>query len=1045
MRKNLLNSLLLSLLFCLPLLAQDVSVSGRVTSSDDGSALPGVSVQVKGTTRGTTTDASGNYRLSVPASARLVFSFIGFNPQEVAVGNRSTVSVSLQSNAQDLGEVVVTGYGGTVNRREFTGASSKVSGATIQNLPVGSFDKALAGRAAGVQVTSANGVPGGAIQIRIRGVGSIAAGSDPLYVVDGVQINSTNNSSFTSNNPLAFLNPNDIESIEILKDAAAASIYGSQAANGVVLVTTKRGKAGKTQVTFNYYKGISDPIKKLNVLNTQDWIKLRTENLVNAGTAADVAQASILQTLRLISVPNSPNPNNLPASLSDAQIAALPTYDWQNAIFKQGKTDNYELGLSGGNEKTRFFVSGSYYTQSANVINVNFMRGTLNTTLTHQINPKLSIDQTLKLSTITSNGQFGGPNGGSFLGAGAFSSPLILPSVAIYNADGSYNGTPALGGIPGILNQNIVQVSELNTIRSNTNQFVGSLALNYKVTDNLTIRPFVSMDYRSLRGKNFSDPRTADGINVRGRIQDQFNENKNFLTNITANYNKTLGKSDFGVLLGAEYRSDINENLLTNITNVPTPDFKYASAAALPQTISGTWTGYRKGSVFGNIKYNFNKKYDLSFIGRLDGSSRFGSNNRFGFFPSVSGAWLISEEDFLKGGRYVSDLKFRASYGTTGNDQLGSLFAATNFPGLGLVNPGFDYNGAAGFAPAQLANPDLKWETNETINLGLDFGFFGNRVTGSVDVFQRTSKDLLLPFNLPFTSGYTSISRNAGEVQNKGLEVEINTVNVRAGQFQWKSSFNITTIQNKVTKLYPGIVPLNNPDSTILLSYTDFYNVGRNAILGKPLQPQFTTDYAGVNPATGRAMFYDYQGNITYRPLTPRDQKYFGTELPKFYGGFSNTFIYGGLSLDFLLQFDYGRRSFNSQTSFLVENAGRNFNALQDTYDRRWQKPGDITDVPRAYNANAEIQSVSNVGGTRTLEDASYLRLKQVTLSYDIPAAFANRIKASKARIYIQGANLITVTKWTSYDPEFLNFGGNGNLGTVPNSKTYQAGINLTF
>jgi TonB-linked SusC/RagA family outer membrane protein len=1013
-------------------MAQDVTVSGRVTSSDDGSPLPGVSVQVKGTTRGTTTDVDGRYRVNASANSRLVFSFIGYSSQEVVLGNKSSVNVVLQTDATNLGEVVVTGYGGTVNRREFTGASSKVAGSTVANLPVGSFDKALAGRAAGVQVTSANGVPGGAIQIRIRGVGSISAGSDPLYVVDGVQLNTSNNSSFTSSNPLAFLNPSDIESIEILKDAAAASIYGSQAANGVVLVTTKRGKAGKTQISFNYFKGIADPIKQLDVLNTQEWIQLRTENLVNAGTAADAARSSILSTLRL------------PTSLTDADIAALPTYDWQKAVFKQGKTDNYEIGLNGGNEKTRFYVSGSYYTQSANIINVNFKRATLNSTLTHQINSKLTIDQTLKLSTITSNGQFGGPNGGSFLGAAAFSSPLILPSVPIFTADGGYNGTPALGGIPGILNQNILQVSELNTIRADINQFVGSVALNYKVTDNLIIRPFASIDYRSVRGKNFSDPRTADGINVRGRIQDQFNENKNFLTNVTANYNKTIGKSDFGVLLGAEYRSDINENLGTNITNVPTPDFKYASAAALPQSIGGAWTGYRKGSVFGNLKYNFNKKYDLSFIGRLDGSSRFGANNRFGFFPSVSGAWLISEEDFLKGGKYVSDLKLRASFGTTGNDQLGSLFGAANFPGLGLVSPGFDYNGAAGFAPSQLANPDLKWETNETINLGLDFGFFGNRITGSVDVFQRTSKDLLLPFNLPFTSGYSSISRNAGEVQNRGLEVELNTVNVRAGQFQWKSSFNITTIKNKVTKLYPGIVPLNNPDSTILLSYTDFYGVGRNAILGRPLQPQYTTDYAGVNPATGRAMWYDYAGNITYRPLTPRDQKYFGTELPKFYGGFNNTFIYGPLSLDFLLQFDYGRRSFNSQTSFLAENAGRNFNALQSTYDRRWMKPGDITDVPRAYNANAETNSVSNLGGTRTLEDASYLRLKQITLNYDVPAAISNRIKASKARIYIQAANLITVTKWTSYDPEFLNF-GSGNSGLVPNSKTFQAGVNVTF
>ncbi len=1007
-------------------------MSGRVTSSDDGSGLPGVSVQVKGTTKGTTTDGEGNFRISTPPNSRLVFSFIGFLPQEVSVGNRTNLNVRLDNNAQDLSEVVVTGYGGTVNRREFTGASSKVSGDAIKNLPVGSFDKALAGRAAGVQITSANGVPGGSIQVRIRGIGSISAGSDPLYVVDGIQINSTNNSSFTSSNPLAFLNPNDIESIEILKDAAAASIYGSQAANGVVLVTTKRGKAGQTKVSLNYYTGIADPIKKLDVLNTQEWIGLRTEALVNAGTAADAARTNVLQTLRL------------PTTLSDAEIAALPTYDWQDAVYKKGITNNYELSLNGGNDKTRFFISGSYYTQSANVINVNFARGTLNTTLTHTLNPKLTIEENIKLSTITSNGQFGGPNGGSFLGAGAFSSPLILPSAAIFNADGTYNGTPALGGLPGILNQNVVQVSELNTIKATINQLNASIALNYKPVTGLTIRPFLSLDYRSITGANFSDPRTADGFNVRGRIQNQLNTNTNVLTNLTVNYGKTVGRSDFSTLLGIEYRSDSNENLSTNITNVPTPDFKYASAAALPQNIFGSWTGYRKASAFGNLKYNFNKKYDLSLIARLDGSSRFGANNRVGFFPSISGAWLISEEDFLKGGTVLNELKLRASYGTTGNDQLGSLFGASNFPGLGLVTPGFDYNGSAGFAPTQLGNPDLKWETNVTTNLGLDFGFFNNRITGSVDVFDRTSRDLLLPFNLPFTSGYSTISRNAGVVQNRGLEVELNTVNVQSGDLKWKSSFNITFIQNKVKELYPGIVPLNNPDSAITVSYTDFYGVGRTAIVGRPLQPQYTTEYAGVNPATGRPMFYDFAGNITYTPLNPRDLRYLGTEQPKFYGGFNNTINYKGLTLDLLFQYDYGRRSFNSQTSFLAELAGRNFNALRDPYERRWLKAGDITDVPRTINGNVETRGVSSLSGSRTLEDASYLRLKQLTLGYDIPGSLAKRIRASNARVYVQAQNLLTFTNWSSYDPEFLNF-GSGNSGLVPNSVTYTAGVNLTF
>ncbi|HLK97068.1 MAG TPA: SusC/RagA family TonB-linked outer membrane protein, partial [Hymenobacter sp.] len=755
---------------------------------------------------------------------------------------------------------------------------------------------------------------------------------------------------------------------------AAASIYGSQAANGVVLVTTKRGKAGRTQISLNYYTGIDEPVKRLDVLNTQEWIALRTQARINGGQTSEAARTTVLGTIRQ------------PATLTDAEIAALPTYDWQKEAYRNGNTNNYELSMNGGSERTKFFVSGSYYTQNANLINVDFKRGTLNTTLTQTINPKLTLDQTLKLSTITARGQQGSPNGGSFLGSSAFSSSLMLPSVPIYNPDGSFYGTPDQGGTPGILNQNIIQVSSLNDIKTVINQFNGGLALNYKPFAGFILRPFVSIDYRAIKGRYFTDPRTADAFVVRGRLQDQFNQNINFLTNLTANYARTFAqKHDMSLLLGLEYRSDINEATSAQTTNVPTPDFRYGNAGALPVAVGGGWTGYRKGSVFGNLKYNFNKKYDLSLIARLDGSSRFGANNRFGFFPSASAAWLISEEDFLKGSSIVSELKFRASYGTTGNDQIGTLFGLANFPSLGLVSAGFDYNGSAGFAPTQLGNPDLKWETNVTTNLGLDFGLLSNRITGSVDVFDRTSRDLLLAANLPFTNGFSSISRNAGSVQNRGLEIELNTVNVRSGNFQWKSSFNITFIDNKVIKLIDGIKPLANPDSAITLNYTDYYGVGRTAIVGRPLLPNYTTEYAGANPATGRPMFYDYAGNITYTPITPRDQRYLGSQQPKFYGGFLNTITYAGLSLDVFFQYDYGRRSFNSQTSFLSELAGREFNALRSVYERRWQKPGDITDVPRPINGNTETRGISSLSGSRTLEDASYLRLKQLRLNYSIP------------------------------------------------------------
>ncbi len=398
MRKILFGSLLLILLFCLPSLAQDVSVSGRVTSSDDGSGLPGVSVQVKGTTRGTTTDGNGTYKLGVSANSRLVFSFIGYKSQEISVGTRSQIDIKLDSDASNLNEVVVVGYGAAVSKREATGATANVKGEVIENLPLQSFDRALQGRAAGVQITSNNGTPGGAVQVRIRGIGSISAGNEPLYVVDGVQLNNRNDGGNVSSNPLSFLNPNDIESIDILKDAATAAIYGAQAANGVVLVTTKKGKAGsKTRINLNYYRGITEPIRKLDVLNTQQFFALRTEALQ---TNRPTTSASGIRTLVLNSL-------GLPTDLTDEAIAALPTYDWQSGAYRPGSVSSGDISAQGGNDRTTFYISGAYTQQDAILRNVDFKRfgGKLN--LTHKINNKLSFETGITLANITQRGPYG--------------------------------------------------------------------------------------------------------------------------------------------------------------------------------------------------------------------------------------------------------------------------------------------------------------------------------------------------------------------------------------------------------------------------------------------------------------------------------------------------------------------------------------------------------------------------------------------------------------------------------------------------------------
>jgi len=1017
--------------------AQDRTITGKITA-EDGSTLPGVSVIVKGTARGVNSNSDGSYSINAPQNAKLVFSFVGFSSQEFTVGNRSQIDVSMVSD-NTLTEVIVTGYGGTLNKREITGSISKIKGQAIENMPIQSFDRALQGRAAGVQVQSANGIPGGGVQVRIRGVGSISGGNDPLYVVDGVQINARSASTITSSNPLNFLNPNDIESIEILKDAAAASIYGSQAANGVVLVTTKRGKAGKTKFDLNYFNGIVEPLPKLNVLNSQQWIQMRAEAIQNATPANTPAQSL---TTALTGV-------RLDGALTDGAIAALPSYDWQKEAYKTGRIDSYELSASGGSDKTTFYWSGSYLKQDANLINIDFLRASTNLSLTHKISPKFTFESNIKLSTQKGRGQFGGPTGGSFLGASAFSSPLVLPTVPIYKEDGSFNGTPSEGGIPGILNQNIIMVSELNKIQSVQNQAIGSVALTWKIANGLSFRPSASIDYRTNKGDNYTDARTADAINVGGRLGFQYFQNVNFLSNAVLNYNKNfLEKHNVSALVGYEYRSDINEGYAGTVEGFPSPDFKYASSGTNYIGTFGGWNGFRKQSVFGQLKYDYKNRYFVSATARYDGSSRFGVNNRYGLFPAVSAGWLISEEPFLKNNTVLSELKLRGSYGVTGNDQIGF------FPGLGLAGAGFNYNNIPGTAPTQMANPNLKWERNVTAEVGLEFGLFQGRVSGQVNYFSRVSNDLLLNRPLPITSGFGSIVDNVGQLSNRGLEFELTTINFRTEKFKWETSFNFTYINNQVKKLVSTILPQQNRDSLILLNAlvnTGLGNnigdilIGSNFIVGKPVYATYAARYAGVNPATGRPMWYDENDNITYNIRNPGDLKYIGSDFSPIFGGFTNTFTYGGFELSAFFQYEFGRMAANTQGQFLLENGNRLFNTLTSVYERRWQKPGDITDVPRPFNGGAELRGSGNTAGTRSVENASYIRLKQLSVGYKIPNKILAPIKFIRSvRVYGQAINLLTWTAWSGYDPEFVGL-GSGNTGVVPQSRNYTFGVQIGF
>ncbi|GAB2529330.1 SusC/RagA family TonB-linked outer membrane protein [Rufibacter soli] len=1009
MKKALLFSFALMLTLLTQAWAQTRTVTGRVTDTTTGEGMPGVTVLLKGSTTAAPTDVNGSYSISVPASGgTLVFSFIGYSNQEIAIGNQSTVNVRLATDARQISEIVVTGYG-VQEKREVAGSIAQVSGASFENQPVASLDKALQGRAAGVVVQSANGLPGGAINVQIRGVGSINTSTTPLYIVDGVQLNVTDRASFTQSNPLSSINTNDIESIEVIKDAATAAVYGSQAANGVVIITTKRGKAGRTKFTANVYGGVSEPLKYFDVLNSQQLYQQKLEAYQNYGYT--IGDARILARRDF----------GLADAAPETQVSTLPSYDWQKEVFKTGKVQNYELSASGGNEKTLFFISGGYNYQQAIATKADFERATLRMNLNHSASDNLSFETNLNLSTVGQNAPF--TTAGTSIGGGPFAASLILPSNPFRNENGTYYGMP--GTTPsfrGVLNQNVLAVNEYNEITQRTNGVIGTFAVNYKILPTLNFRSSYSLDYNLTQGFSYRDPRTSDGFARRGLAQQQSDWNTNFQTVQLLTYGAKFAEvHKVDVQAGFEYRTDQNQGFSASADNFPSFEFHNINSAANPVSTGGFQTGYKRTAVFSTLGYVYNGKYSVKGTLRYDGSSRFGANNRFGLFSGIAAAWNISEESFLKSVDWVNNLKVRASWGQNGRDGIGNFDARYLYSGAGV------YGGAAGIGPSSLPNPDLKWEVREMIDLGVDFAFFSNRVSGTIGGFLEKNKDLLFSQPLPTTSGYSSIRVNVGELEQKGLEFELNTVNLDLGGFQWKTNFNYTYIHNEVTKLYGGAKVLPSDPSLRV---------------GEDVGTIWSYAYAGVNPATGRPMWYDKDNNITYLPSAANDRRVIGSTRPKYTGGLTNNFSYKGFDLDFLFQYQYGRRQSDGQVVFLMENGNRNLNAFTSIYERRWTAPGQITDVPRPNYTGAEYQGSNHVlGSTRTFLKTDYIRLKTIQLGYTLSESLLSRVKMRSARVYVQGSNLFTYADYPGYDPEFYG----DATGIVPNAKNMTVGLQLGF
>ncbi|MFD2246268.1 SusC/RagA family TonB-linked outer membrane protein [Pontibacter ruber] len=1001
MRKVLFLSLVVLLTLVSQAWAQNQAVSGKVTDAGTGQPLPGVSVVVKGTTAGASTSVDGTYTVNVPAgSTTLVFRYIGYATVERAI-NGSVIDVALGVDNKQLSEVVITGYGTTV-KSEVTGSVTTVSASKLEDKPMPSVDQLLQGQVAGLQSVGSSGQPGASQQIRIRGVGSINAGSNPLYVVDGVIINSGDLSrNTTSANQLAGLNPNDIESVTVLKDAASTSIYGSRGANGVIVITTKSGKSGKTKFNFTTEQGYTDVAtvpEAGEYLNAAQYLELTREGLVNAGYSADVVNETML---------------------AFGEGSGVDT-DWRDLITRRGNQQTYNLSASGGNEKTQFYVSGGYFDQEAPVIGSDFRRisGALN--LNHKINDKISFFNKLNISNIN---QTTPSNGGAFsnpVGAMGFLLPVQNP----YNPDGSLNISRT--GITNFNSQfNPLYLVE-NDIRDMRNtKVLGSIGAEYNIIKNLKFTSKVGVDYITIEEEMFWNPFHGDGRTVSGRGYNYYTRLFNWITTNQLNYRFTVPgveKLTADATLGYEAQKSRQYNITTNSTTYPkTTALPSSSVASVPIVGNASGSDYTFSSIISALNLNYDEKYVLTGTFRRDGSSRFGSENRYGNFWSIGATWNAHEEDFIKDLDFVSTAKLRSSYGVNGNGDIG------NYTWRPLFGYGFNYNQQPGGAFNNLGNTDLTWELNKPFNVGVDLGFFGERLTFTADYYERVTSDMLLYREISRTNGFgSSVLQNIGEMKNSGFELTIGGSPID-GEFKWTSNFNIAFNKNRITKLVGGRDII---DGAYILRE------------GEDYRTFYVRQWAGVDPATGDPMWWkDAEKTETTKSYSQAARVLYKSGTPKFFGGFNNTFNYKGFTLDALVVFNYGNYVRDGWEYYLMDGSYPLANKYAKNLNR-WQKEGDITDVPKyVYNQPNNSSSLS----TRFLYKGDFMRLRNLSLGYDLKSQWVEKVGLSRANVYVRGTNLLTKTydDNLTVDPEAgVNSSANAD---IPASKSVTVGLNVNF
>nr|WP_321357154.1 TonB-dependent receptor [uncultured Draconibacterium sp.] len=995
---------------------QQLTVSG-VVKDTGGEPLPGVSVVIKGTTQGTITDFDGKYSIpDVPGDAILSFSFVGMKAQEVSVNGQATIDIVMTEETIGLEEVVAIGYG-TVKKSDLTGSVASVKSEDLNQGGISSVDQAMQGRIAGVQISQASNEPGGGLSIRVRGASSVNASSEPLYVIDGLPIDNSEglaggNAALVSDNnnaknPLNSLNPNDIQSIEILKDASATAIYGSRGANGVVLITTKMGTRG---IKFSYdgYAGVQSVAKKIDILDTEAYI-----NIIN-----DLSQEQ---------------GEGVVFSSEDISRIGAGT-NWQDEIYRVAPIQSHNLSMSGGVAKTKYYVSLNYFDQQGVVKETGVKRYIARLNLNQEINDKLNFGVNLNVSRENSDNYSGGVNTNE--SAGPVNTALLYdPTLPIFDENGDYYRSFDL-----TINNPMSTVYGI-TNKNETNRMFGNVTLDYEVIPDLHAKINVGFDNQNMRRDVYNSRLTIHGATNNGVANIASLDRSNVLAEYTMNYSKEINENQsLNVLAGVTYQDFIQKMFSAGTNNFPSDDVMTNNLGLgdpANRDISSNKQGYTLLSYLGRANYSI---YNFLLTGsiRADGSSRFGENTKWGYFPSFALGWKLMEEDFVPD--VFSELKLRASWGQTGNQSIGNYQSLSTYSSGGTAILG----GSAyvGTVPARIANPDLKWETTAQTNIGIDYGFIKGRITGSIDYFVKKTSDMLLNLPLPQSSGFSSVYRNTGSMKNSGFEFMINSRNVVKNNFTWNTTFNLSTLKNEVTDL--GSLDLINTGNVQAVGNTAIIKTGIpiNSYYGYKITGIFQEgDDFSVQPDAqpGYPKFEDYNNDGT---ISTGDLQVLGDPFPDVTFGLRNSFTYKNFMFDFFFQGQFGADLLNINAIESMYPANFRRNRITEQVEDRWTPQNTDAKWPSGANTSAyDAGKVSNL----VIEDASYIRLKSVQLSYDIPVKIAG---ISSARVYVQGQNLFTITDYSGYDPEANAFGQSSvklDYNAYPLSRTWMLGVNVQF